>query len=140
MSEVEREAQARHQRAQTVALWRYTLVQEAMDEALTARQRGLLVRHIAAREHVGPSGDRVRVSRKSLDRWIRARRQGGFDALVPAPRRVSPRTEERVLAMAVALKKENRGAPPRRCAGSWPSSPGGRPRNALCSDTSPRTS
>jgi putative transposase len=37
---------------------------------------------------------------------------GGFDALVPAPRSCTPRTDESVLAMAVALKKEN----PRRTA------------------------
>ena len=36
----------------------------------------------------GPDGRWVRVSRTTLDRWIRAYRQGGFEALVPAPRRV----------------------------------------------------
>jgi len=101
------EAQARRARAQTVALWRYTLVEAAMDPELTARQRGALVRCIAAREHAGPFGTPVRVSRKTLDRWIRFRRLGGFDALVPAPRRCTPRTDAGVLALAVALKKEN---------------------------------
>jgi putative transposase len=86
----DREAQARRARAQTVALWRYTLVEEAMDAQLTSRQRGP-----------------VRVSRKTIDRWIRFRRAGGFDALVPAPRRCTPRTDPAVLALAVALKKEN---------------------------------
>jgi putative transposase len=47
-----------------------------------------------------------------LDRWIRTRRRGGFDALVPAARRVEPRTDAAVLALAVSLKKEN----PRRTA------------------------
>jgi putative transposase len=112
LNESDREAQARRERAQTVALWRYSLVQEAMDERLTARERGLVVRRLAAREHAGPFGTRVRVSRKTLDRWIRARRGGGFDALVPAPRSCTPRTDESVLVMAVALKKEN----PRRTA------------------------
>ncbi len=107
MNGLDREAQARRQRAQTVALWRYTLVHDAMDEQLTARQRGQIVRQIAAAEHVGPFGSRVRVSRKTLDRWIRARRAGGFDALVPAPRRCTPRTDTAVLELALALKKEN---------------------------------
>ena len=107
MSEVEREAQARRSRAQTVALWRYTLIEEAMDAGLTSRQRGRIAAAIAAREHTGPFGGPVRVSRKTIDRWIRFRRAGGFDALVPAPRRCTPRTDASVLELAVALKREN---------------------------------
>jgi putative transposase len=109
---MEREGKARRERAQTVALWRYTLVALAMDEALTARERGQLVRELASREHPGPFGGRVRVSRKTLDRWIRTRRRGGFDALLPAARRVEARTDASVLALAVSLRKEN----PRRTA------------------------
>jgi hypothetical protein len=112
LSKAEREHSARRERAQTVALWRYALVAPAMDEALTGRERGQLVRELAGREHPGPFGGRVRVSRKSLDRWVRTRRRGGFDALIPAPRRVQARTDATVLATAVSLKKEN----PRRTA------------------------
>ncbi len=106
-SDRDREAAAGRVRAQTVALWRYTLIEEAMDARLTSRQRGRVVTAIAAGEHTGPFGTPVRVSRKTLDRWIRARRAGGFDALVPAPRRCTPRTDASVLELAVALKREN---------------------------------
>jgi putative transposase len=51
----------------------------------------------------------VRVSRASIDRWIRAWRHGGFDALVPTPRRVSPHTPGEVLDLAAALKREAPG-------------------------------
>lgn len=112
LDELARDGKARRERAQTVALWRYTLVAPAMDEQLTPRERGRLVRELASREHPGPFGGRVRVSRKTLDRWIRTRRRGGFDALVPTARRVEPRTDAAVLALAVSLKKEN----PRRTA------------------------
>jgi putative transposase len=112
LSDVEREGKARRERAQTVALWRYTLIAPAMDDALTGRERGRLVRDLAEREHVGPFGARVRVSRKTLDRWVRLRRRGGFEALVPTTRRVEPRTSAAVLDLAVLLKKEN----PRRTA------------------------
>jgi len=107
LDEVERDGKARRERAQTMALWRYTLVAPAMDEQLTARERGRLVRELAQREHPGPFGGRVRVSRKTLDRWIRTRRRGGFEALLPTSRRVEPRTDAAVLALAVSLKKEN---------------------------------
>jgi len=46
------------------------------------------------------------VSRATIDRWIRDWRRGGFDALVPPPRRVSPRTPAEVLDLAAALKRE----------------------------------
>jgi putative transposase len=100
------EEQVRAERARTVGLFRYSLVREAADAKLTTRQRGRLVRALAEREHEGPFGKPVRVSRASIDRWIRAWRRGGFDALVPAARQVSPRTPAEVLELAVALKKE----------------------------------
>jgi putative transposase len=101
------EARVRVQRARAVALFRYQLIREAADPGLSTRQRGRLVRGLAEREHPGPFGAPVRVSRQSLDRWILAWRRGGFDALLPAPRQVSARTPAEVLDMAAALKREN---------------------------------
>jgi putative transposase len=93
-------------RAQEIGLFRWRIVGEATDVSLSARERGALVRALAAREHLGPDGRWVRVSRNTLDRWIRAYREGGFDALVPAPRRVANKTPERVLELALALRRE----------------------------------
>jgi putative transposase len=101
------EETSRAGRARAVALFRYSLIREAADPGLSTRQRGRLVRELAAREHAGPSGEPVRVSRPSLDRWIRAWRSGGFDALMPPARQVTPRTPAEVLALAAALKREN---------------------------------
>jgi len=81
-------------------------VGEATDVLLSARERGRLVRALAEREHLDPDGRWVRLSRNTLDRWIRAYRQGGFDALVPTPRRGRNRTPERLLELAVALRRE----------------------------------
>ena len=108
MTAADREAAARRQRAQEIALWRWTLVEPAMDPALTARQRGQVVRDLASREHEGPDGKRkVPVSRRTLDRWVVARRDGGFEALVPEPRQCAPRTDADVVELAVGLKMEN---------------------------------
>ena len=107
MTAADREAAARRQRAQTIALWRWALIEPAMDPALTARQRGQVVRDLAAREHEGPSGRLVAVSRRTIGRWIAARRAGGFDALVPAPRQCAPRTDADVVELAAGLKMEN---------------------------------
>jgi putative transposase len=96
----------RAERARAVGLFRYALVRAAADPQLSPRERGLLVRELATAEHVGPFGEPVRVSRPTLDRWIRAWRAGGFDALLPDGRRVAPRTEAQVLDLAAALKRE----------------------------------
>jgi len=94
-------------------LFRYSLIREAADPALSKADRGLLVRGLAARDHVGPDGTRVRVGRSTLDDWIRDWRAGGFDALVPKPRAAVPKTPAVVLDLAVQLKRE---APARTAA------------------------
>jgi len=109
MTAADDEMRVRAERARAVALFRYQLVREAADPQLSTRQRGRLVRALAEREHPGPFGVPVRVSRQSLDRWISAWRRGGFDALLPSPRQVAARTPVEVLDMATALKRENPG-------------------------------
>lgn len=102
----EREVDRAAERAREVGLFRYALIRAAADPALTTRQRGALVRELAVAEHTGPFGDRVRISRVTLDRWIRIWRTGGFDALVPSNRRSEPRTAAQTLELAAALKRE----------------------------------
>ena len=55
------EDRKRAARAEQVALFRYQLIREAADPALSARQRGRLVRQLAARPHPGPFGEPVSV-------------------------------------------------------------------------------
>ncbi|MCA1677873.1 MAG: DDE-type integrase/transposase/recombinase [Actinobacteria bacterium] len=93
-------------RRREVGLFRYALVRDAADPALSKAERGRLVRALCEREHVGPDGRLVRVGRTTLDRWIRAYRHGGFEALVPRPRVVAPRTAAELLELAFALKRE----------------------------------
>ncbi len=100
------ELAARAARARDVALFRYGLIRAAADPDLPPRQRGVLVRALAARQHKDPGGQPLRIGRSTLDRWIRDWRAGGFDALVPGSRGVQPRTSAGVLELAVALKKE----------------------------------
>src|SRR3954447_1745544 len=101
------EATARSERARAIGLFRYGFIREAADPGVSTPARGRLGRAGAAAEHTDPTGRRVRVSRDTLDRWIRAWRRGGFDALVPSPRQSAPRLPVEVVEMAVALKREN---------------------------------
>jgi putative transposase len=88
------------------ALWRYGLIREAADPALTPSERGRLVRALAGRPQRHHSGELRSPGRSTLDGWIRAYRRGGFAALKPAERRVAPRTPAELLAEAEALRRE----------------------------------
>ena len=107
MTQIDDDTRRRAERARRVGLFRYELIQEVIDPALSTRARGRLVRALAEREHTGPFGAPVRVSRHTIDRWARDWRSGGFEALVPRPARVTPRTPAEVLELATALKREN---------------------------------
>jgi len=101
------EVKVRAERARAIGLFRYQLIREAADAAHSTKERGKMVRELASGEHTDPFGRRVRVSRQTIDRWIRDWRAGGFDALVPNVRQCTPRTPEEVLELAVALRREN---------------------------------
>lgn len=110
----EDEQKTRAERARAIGLFRYQLIREAADPAHSTKERGRMIRALAETEHTDPFGRRVRVSRQTLDRWIRDWRAGGFDALVPSPRQPSMRTPVEVMELAVALRREN---PDRTAAG-----------------------
>ena len=73
MSSAEHERLLRRARAQDAALFRYRLIGPALEEGLSTRQRGKVVRGLAGQVHAGPGGRGVQVSRKTIDRWIRDR-------------------------------------------------------------------
>ena len=103
-------------RAEQVALFRYQLIREAADPALSTRQRGRLARELAARVHPGPFGDQVAVSRATIDRWVRAWRSGGFAALAPPARQVTP-ADRRAGAGAGRRAEAGETRPHRRAGG-----------------------
>ena len=107
MTEADEEHRRRAERARRVGLFRYELIQDVIDPALSTRQRGRRARELAAIEHAGPFGEKIRLSRNTIDRWARWYRTGGFDALVPQAAVVHPRTPAEVLDLAAALKREN---------------------------------
>jgi putative transposase len=107
MSKAEDEEHKRRERAQRIGLFRYMLIRDAADASLSPRQRGAKVRELPAREHTDPFGRAVRITRWTLDHWIREWRRGGYEALVPSVHQAQPRTPDEVLALARALKREN---------------------------------
>jgi len=69
-----------------VALHRWAVIAEATSDRLNPQERGAVVRQIAARTHASPDGSDRHYSRGTIDRWIRAWRSGGLDALKPTQR------------------------------------------------------
>ena len=93
-------------RRREVGLFRYALIRDVADPGLSKAERGRLARALCEREHLGPDGRLVRVGRTTLGRWVRDYRRGGFEALVPRPRVVAPRTPAEILELAFSLKRE----------------------------------
>jgi putative transposase len=93
---------------ETVALFRFTVVSEAANARLSARERGHLVRQLAARAHRHPVGSWVHVTRGTIDRWLRAYREHGLDGLRPEKRsdNGAVRRHPELVDLAVALRKE----------------------------------
>jgi putative transposase len=97
-----------HNQQEQVALHRWAVIAEAAGDKLTARERGALVRRIAARAHAHPGGSSRRYSRGAVDRWLRAWRAGGLAALKPAERADTGtvRAHPELFAEAAALRLE----------------------------------
>ncbi|MGW2939766.1 hemerythrin domain-containing protein, partial [Streptomyces sp. NPDC001156] len=77
MALVDEEERRRAERAHQIALFRYQLIREAADPALSPRQRGAMVRELAAKTHTDPFGRQITIGRGTLDRWLRNWREGG---------------------------------------------------------------
>ncbi len=102
-------------RATRVALARWAVIGEAVDETLSAAERGRLVSELARRVHRDADGIQMRVTTRTIYRWLAAWRAGGFDGLKPARRRDAgvPRTGPEILELAAGLRRE---APARSAA------------------------
>ena len=96
----------RRDRTEKIALFRYQLIRGLADDSLTTRQRGPMVRAAAMMEHPSPFGGTMMVSKDTIDRWIRAWRRGGFDALKPQRRAPGAVTPAQILSLAATLKRE----------------------------------
>ncbi|HTX01840.1 MAG TPA: DDE-type integrase/transposase/recombinase [Acidimicrobiales bacterium] len=99
--------------AEKIALHRFSVIAEAVNERLSASERGVAVRAAAARRHSHPDGAERRYSRGTIDRWLRSWRAGGLEALKPSPRadagtvRAHPELLEEACALRLELKSRS---------------------------------
>lgn len=96
------------------ALFRYRLIAEAAEAPKGARTE--ILREIAGDEHTWPDGRAVRVSLRTLQRWVKRFKRGGLAALGRAPRKDKGRVRalnEAAVARVITLRHE----------GTWRSTP-----------------
>ena len=91
-----------------IALHRWAVIAEATNDRLTQRERGVVVRQVAARTHAHPDGSQRHYSRSTIDRWIRAWRSHGLDGLRPEQRADTGavRSHPELFSEAAALRLE----------------------------------
>jgi putative transposase len=96
-----------HDRAEQVALFRFSVISEAVSPALTPVERGLIVRALAARTWTTPEGVERSVSRVTIDRWVLAYRRDGLGGLRSVPRadRGRARSQGQWLEEAARLRR-----------------------------------
>lgn len=98
-----------------VALARWQVIAAATDERLGPSERGRWVAEIAGEVHRDADGRPMRVTARTVYRWLARWRADGFEGLKSRPRRDagSHRVDAAVLELAAALRRE---APARSAA------------------------
>jgi len=96
-----------HDRAEEVALFRFSVISEAVSPSITPAERGLIVRGLAARTWTTPEGVERSLSRVTIDRWVVAYRRDGLSGLRPIPRadRGRARSQGRWLEEAAQMRR-----------------------------------
>ncbi|MGH9278085.1 MAG: DDE-type integrase/transposase/recombinase [Acidimicrobiales bacterium] len=96
-----------HDGAEEIALFRFSVISEAVSGALTPAQRGMIVRALAARTWRTPEGVERSFTRGTIDRWLVAYRRDGLAGLRPTPRadRGRARSQARWLEEACRMRR-----------------------------------
>lgn len=95
---------------QEVANFRYGLIAPLVTRKLESGEQAKLLKDIASHSYDIPYSTTKSVSIRTLERYIKAYREGGWDALKPSLRAdqlISKTIEPEVLEKAIVLKKEN---------------------------------
>lgn len=100
------------QARQKIANFRYGLIAPLISRKLEPGEQMVLMRDIVSHEYETPEGEQKRISLRTLERYVKAYREGSWEALLPSVRadKLGAREiPEDVLAKAIALKQEQPG-------------------------------
>jgi putative transposase len=93
--------------AEARALFRYSVIAEAINPRLSPAERGRIARELAGRAWLTPEGTERSYSRTTIDRWLRAYAKDGLAGLRRLPRtdKGNPRRQGHWLAEAAKLRR-----------------------------------
>jgi len=95
-------------RAEEIANFRYRLISPIVcRESLYFGETAELIRQAAAKTYQIPGSRKARISHRSIERYLKKYREGGFEALMPKNSTGKTRTPQEYLDLAIALKQEN---------------------------------
>lgn len=92
------------------ARFRYGIIAPLVVRTLGPGERSHLLIDLASRLWETPDGRRTRIHVRTMTRWLARYRQGGFEALLPEPRKDRGKTtqiSDAVLSRAMELRKED---------------------------------
>jgi putative transposase len=100
-----------HNRAEDIALFRFSVIAPAINPRLSPAERGRIVRDLAGCVHLDAGGAERVFSRCTLDRWIRSYASSGLQGLMPTPRADNGalRRHPELFEEAAALRRERPG-------------------------------
>lgn len=96
------------QQREEIATFRWSLIAPVLTQNLSPSERQRLLREIAGHPHEIPSSDKTRVGLRTLQRWVQAYRQHGFEGLKPHTRADADQgraVPPEVLEAAIALRR-----------------------------------
>ncbi len=105
-----------YKKAEELANFRYRLISPIIcKERLYFGETAALIQEAAEKTYQIPYSRKTRVSARTIERYLKKYREGGYDALMPKPTSVkSTKIPEEYFKLAVALKRENMKRPIRQ--------------------------
>ncbi len=95
-------------KAEQIANFRYQLISPIIcRENLYFGETTELIREAAAKIYQIPGSRKTRVSPRTIERYLKQYREGGYDALMPKTHKGTTRIPKEYLELAVSLKQEN---------------------------------
>ena len=95
-------------KAEQIANFRYQLISPIIRrESLYFGETTELIREAAAKIYQIPGSRKTRVSPRSIERYLKNYREGGYDALMPKTHKGTTRIPKEYLELAASLKQEN---------------------------------
>lgn len=95
-------------KAEQIANFRYQLISPVIRrESLYFGETSELIREAAAKIYQIPGSRKTRVSPRTIERYLKQYREGGYDALMPKTHKGAARVPHDYLELAISLKQEN---------------------------------